>query len=565
MFKRKKLQKKEKAVQKMNRESASSKKKSKRKSRPCRGNALETKQALGKIIHASIPEEIGILTDEKYAEIDIEQLEPNPLQPRMMFNEQSIDELARSIKGTGVLQPILCVPEKGYYKIITGERRWRASQKAGLRKIPVLIRNIPTEQQLEISLIENLQREELNPIEIAHAYQRLIEELNYTQEDVGTKVGKDRTSVTNYLRLLNLSEAVQENLKEGKISMGHARALLAVEIPEIQTELCYKIIKRNLSVRDVEKLVSKRKQVTAHPEEALPSPNLGIPQIEPVRLLEIKQETPEEPGPAEDNSPLALILESEDLEKTVASLEKEMEDRLQIVSELRIQLEKVIDITLDEMMKVQDIYLRINALEQGISRVGADGSRNESDAVRTEMAKLDNILHNEAKKDRIKQGIKNLQLIRHLLRGPYGLSDISAPDGSLRSETMAGPVESKKKILIVEDDPISRKLLNHFLEKENYTVLTAASAEEGFLSIGREKPDLILLDIMLPGADGFQFLSRLKENESVPPPPVFVISSLAQESDIVKALQAGATDYILKPFSPQVILVKISQLFRSSR
>lgn len=564
MFEWKKSQKKEQAVQKMNRESMSQGKKNKGLSRPCRGNALESKQALGKETHASIPEEIGILTDEKYAEIDIELLKPNPLQPRLMFNERAINELARSIKGTGVLQPILCVPEEGYYKIIVGERRWRAAQKAGLRKIPVLIRNIPNEQQLEISLIENLQREELNPIEIAKAYERLIEELNYTQEEVGKKIGKNRTSVTNYLRLLNLTAIVQEKLKEGKISMGHARALLAVETPEIQAELCHKTIKRNLSVRDVEKLVSKRKPPATHPEESQPSPNLEVAQDEPARFLEAKQEISEKPALAEVNSPLVLILENEDVEKTVASLVKEMEDRLQMLDELRIQLEKLIDVKLDELMKVQAIYQRIKTLEQGISRVDAGGSRIAPDAARTEMAKLGDIVPHDGKKDRIKQEIENLQLIKQLLRSSNGLSDISAAaGGSLLSKTMAGLAVGKKKILIVEDDPVSRRLLSHFLEKENYAVLSAANAEDGIQILNQELPDLVLLDIMLPGADGFEFLSRIKRNEAPPSPSVFVISSLTKESDIVKALQAGATDYILKPFSPQVILAKINQQLRS--
>lgn len=246
------------------------------------------KKALGKGIKAFIPEEYGILKDEKYAEVEIGELKPNPLQPRMMFDERAIDELALSIKEAGVLQPILCVPEEGYFKILTGERRWRAAKKAGLRKVPVLIRNIPETQQLEISLIENLQREELNPVEIAHAYQRLIEELSYSQQDVGEKVGKDRTSVANYLRLLKLPEEVQESLKEGKISMGHARALLAVDIPELQVKLCRKIIKKSLSVRDVEKIVAGPRRPTAGPPKAKPDPNLEALEEDLLKFLGTK-------------------------------------------------------------------------------------------------------------------------------------------------------------------------------------------------------------------------------------------------------------------------------------
>jgi len=246
------------------------------------------KKALGKGIKAFIPEEYGILKNERYAELDLDEIKPNPIQPRIKFDEKAIDELARSIKEAGVLQPILCVPEEGYYRILTGERRWRAAQKAGLRKVPVIIRNIPKEQQLEISLIENLQREELNPIEIANAYQRLIEELDYAQQDVADKVGKDRTSVTNFLRLLKLPEEVQESLKEGKISMGHARALLGVEIPEFQAELCRKIIQKNLSVREVERLVSKRKPTSAPPRKAESDPNLEALQEDLLKFLGTK-------------------------------------------------------------------------------------------------------------------------------------------------------------------------------------------------------------------------------------------------------------------------------------
>ncbi len=246
------------------------------------------KKALGKGIRAFIPEEYGILKDETYAEVDIDEIKPNPLQPRMKFDEKAIDELAMSIKEAGVLQPILCVPEQGYYRILTGERRWRAARKAGLRRVPVILRNIPIEQQLEISLIENLQREELNSIEIATAYHKLTEELNYTQQDVADKVGKDRTSVTNFLRLLKLPEEVQESLKEGKISMGHARALLAIEIPEFQAELCRKIVQKNLSVREVERLVSKRKPTPGPPRRAKTDPNLEAVQEDLLRFLGTK-------------------------------------------------------------------------------------------------------------------------------------------------------------------------------------------------------------------------------------------------------------------------------------
>ena len=218
-----------------------------------------TKKALGKGLGVFLPDDYGILKDERYAEVAVEDVSPNPLQPRMRFNPDSIEELAQSMRETGVIQPILVVPEGETYKIIVGERRWRAAQKAGLRKIPVLIRQIPKERQLEISLVENLHREDLNPLEIARVYERLVRELGYTQEEIAERVGKDRTSVTNYLRLLNLPEIVQGYLIENQISMGHARALLAIEGAESQVSLAREIVHKNLSVREVERIISGRK------------------------------------------------------------------------------------------------------------------------------------------------------------------------------------------------------------------------------------------------------------------------------------------------------------------
>jgi ParB family chromosome partitioning protein len=219
-----------------------------------------TKKALGKGLAVFLPDDYGILKDERYAEVDIEDILPNPLQPRLKFDVESLEELARSIKESGVIQPILVVPEGDNYKIIVGERRWRAAQKAGLKKIPVLIRSIPRKRQLEISMIENLQREELNPLEVALVYQRMIQELDYSQEDIAERVGKDRTSVTNYLRLLSLPKAVQDYLFEDKLSMGHARALVSLENPELQLSLAREIINNNLTVRDVERRVTGRKK-----------------------------------------------------------------------------------------------------------------------------------------------------------------------------------------------------------------------------------------------------------------------------------------------------------------
>ncbi len=246
-----------------------------------------TKQALGKGLGVFLPDDYGILKDERYAEVDLEEVTPNPAQPRIRFNPDSIEELARSMKESGVIQPLLVVPEGEGYKIIVGERRWRAAQKAGLRKIPVLIRQIPKERQLEISLVENLHREDLNPLEIAHVYQRLIRELHYTQEEIADRVGKDRTSVANYLRLLNLPKIVQDYLSENKITMGHARALLALEDQESMISLAREIVQSNLTVRDVERSISGGKK---RPQAQSPVADADLRAVEDdlVRVLGTK-------------------------------------------------------------------------------------------------------------------------------------------------------------------------------------------------------------------------------------------------------------------------------------
>jgi ParB family chromosome partitioning protein len=216
-----------------------------------------TKKALGKGLKAFMPEEFGIIKEERFMEMDIDQLKPNPLQPRMRQNPESLDELAQSIRETGVLQPVVAVPEEGAYKIIVGERRWRAARKAGLQKIPVLIRTLSKEKQHEVSLVENLQRDDLNPLEVALAYQKMAQEFGLTQQDIADKVGKNRTSVANTLRLLKLPQEVQDLIADGKLSMGHAKALMALEDPLLQKSMARKIVNRNLSVRKVEHWVRK--------------------------------------------------------------------------------------------------------------------------------------------------------------------------------------------------------------------------------------------------------------------------------------------------------------------
>ena len=244
-----------------------------------------TKKVLGKGLSVFLPDDFGILKDERFAEVDIEDIRPNPRQPRMKFDPQAIEELAASIKETGIIQPILVVPEDDHYRIVVGERRWRAAQKAGQRKIPVLVRNISHEKQLEVSLVENLHREDLNPLEIALSYQRLIQELNLTQEQVADKVGKDRTSVTNYLRLLNLPGEVQEYLAAGQISMGHARALLSLEDPNLQSAFARQVVEQSLSVREVERMVPRLKKTGSPSRRKPPAADILALQEELIRAL----------------------------------------------------------------------------------------------------------------------------------------------------------------------------------------------------------------------------------------------------------------------------------------
>jgi len=246
------------------------------------------KKALGKGLDAFIPEEFGIIKEERYAELDDELLKPNPLQPRMKFDNQAIDELAQSIRETGIVQPVLVVPDDGHYKIIVGERRWRAALKAGLKKIPVMIRNMAPDKQLEISLIENIHREDLNPMEIALAYQRMSSEWNYTQQDIAEKVGKDRTSVTNYLRLLKLPQEIRDSLVEENLSMGHARALLALEEPDVQLAAFRQIIDKGLSVRNTEKLVNRMKERPPRAQRSLEDSDLHALQEELLKMLGTK-------------------------------------------------------------------------------------------------------------------------------------------------------------------------------------------------------------------------------------------------------------------------------------
>lgn len=209
--------------------------------------------------------------------VDIQKVEPNREQPRKTFNEDALLELSESIKQFGVLQPLLVQDKQDYYEIIAGERRWRAAKMAKVKEVPVVIKNLSEQEIVEISLIENIQREDLNPIEEALAYKRLLEEFNLKQDEVAERVSKSRTAVTNSMRLLKLSQEVQQMLIDDMLSNGHARALLAIEDGEKQYSLAQKIFDEKLSVRETEKLIKK---IQNEKQEAPKEENIIDPKLE---------------------------------------------------------------------------------------------------------------------------------------------------------------------------------------------------------------------------------------------------------------------------------------------
>lgn len=222
---------------------------------------VKGKKGLGKGLDSLI-EDYGVPQEIEKADrpdfyLKISQVEPNRKQPRKNFDENAMEELAESVKQYGIIQPLIVRKKENYYEIIAGERRWRAAKMAGLKEVPVVIRNYTDEEIMEISLIENIQRENLNPIEEAMAYQLLIKEFHLKQEDIAARVSKSRTFITNAMRLLKLDERVQNMLSELLLTSGHARALLAIENGDLQYETAMKVYDEGLSVREVERLVKK--------------------------------------------------------------------------------------------------------------------------------------------------------------------------------------------------------------------------------------------------------------------------------------------------------------------
>ena len=231
----------------------------------------EKRFALGRGLSALIPETEPTTTVTNN-EVDIDQLTPNRQQPRMEVEAANLDELTQSIRVHGVIQPIVVRKTDSGFEIVAGERRWRAAQKAGLLRVPVVIRNVEDDKLLQLALIENIQRENLNPVDEASAYRRLIDELKLSQEEVAVAVGKDRSTIANALRLLRLPDDLKADLAAGLLSVGHARALLGLRDEKTQRQAAREVVARGLSVREVEVLIRKLNSAEEEPTSQTPPP-----------------------------------------------------------------------------------------------------------------------------------------------------------------------------------------------------------------------------------------------------------------------------------------------------
>lgn len=278
------------------------------------------RKALGKGINALIPDfEIGLpepgVSDEQGTiqtrELLIDEISPNRFQPRKYFDDDKLEELVTSISENGILQPVVVQKSDTGYELVAGERRWRASKKAGLKKIPAMIREVSDTKALELAIIENIHRQDLNPIEEAEAYKRLAEDFSLTQEMIAEKVGKSRAAIANILRLLNLSRNIQENLISGKLSMGHARALLGLENNGQMHAMCQEILEQGLTVRQTESKVNRLKK----PEmlklaSSMKKKNIFIRDLE--KELERKLGTKVEVSPKKTGGKLVVSYYSDD-------------------------------------------------------------------------------------------------------------------------------------------------------------------------------------------------------------------------------------------------------------
>lgn len=225
---------------------------------------VEKRPALGRGLSALIPDAPAPAPSvDRALEVDVDLLRPNRFQPRTHMDEERIEELSRSIRSNGIIQPIVVRRVDGSYEIVAGERRWRAAQRAGLLKVPIVVREIPEDRLLAVALIENIQRQDLNPIEEAQAYRRLTDDFHLTQEEIAEAVGKDRSSVANYVRLLRLPQEIRGSVASGALSMGHARALLGLADEAVLLQLARDIVSANLSVRETEDRIRKAQQPSA--------------------------------------------------------------------------------------------------------------------------------------------------------------------------------------------------------------------------------------------------------------------------------------------------------------
>ena len=205
--------------------------------------------------------------------VDIDLIDPSPYQPRTRFREEALEELARSIRSSGIVQPLVVRRTARRYQLIAGERRWRAAQRAALARVPVVIREVPDEMALEMTLVENLQREDLNPIEQGRAFERLMDQFHLTQEQMAERTGKDRATIANSMRLLKLEPPIQELLEDGRLSAGHGRALLAIDEAKTRLELARRIARSGMSVRQVERLATRGLRPKAAPAVSPTDPN----------------------------------------------------------------------------------------------------------------------------------------------------------------------------------------------------------------------------------------------------------------------------------------------------
>jgi len=275
------------------------------------------RKALGKGINALIPDfEMGVPESHengpaKNTELLIDEISPNRFQPRKYFDDDKLEELVTSIRDNGVLQPIVVQKVEAGYELVVGERRWRASKKAGLKKIPAVIREVTEAQALELAIIENIHRQDLNPLEEADAYARLADEFALTQEMIAKRVGKSRTAVANTLRLLKLSRNIKEDLISGKISMGHARALLGLDNAGQMEALGKEIFKQDLTVRQIESRVSRLKQsVSKKPVSLVSKKNIFIKDLE--KEFERRLGTKVDIKPAKKGGKLVVTYYSDD-------------------------------------------------------------------------------------------------------------------------------------------------------------------------------------------------------------------------------------------------------------